>query len=137
MTALLPFALKNWKLLLGGFVVAGLSLMLVLAKADARHWKGEAGRFETSFNLEVAKHAVTRQSVATLEAALKAKNAESVARADAFEKAKAKSAADLAALDARYAAEKGRRSRLEALLSNPASEACRAPAALTEALEGL
>jgi hypothetical protein len=129
--------LKNWKLLAGGLALAVLGFMLVLAKADARHWRAKSNGFESAFNLEVAKHAITRQSVATLEGVVAAKNAESQARADAFAKAQAQSVSDLAALNARWRAGEGVRARLQALVSNPPNEACRAPAALLDGLEGL
>ena len=134
---MIALALRNWKLIVGGLGLFALGLLLMLAKADARHWRKMHDGVLASYQLEQAKHAITRQSVATLETALKAKNAESIARAEAFERAKAEAARDVASLNARWAAGEGARARLEAFVRNPPSAACRAPAGLISALEGL
>lgn len=58
---MIALALKNWKLLLGGIALAALSLMLVFARMDARHWEKVA-------TAEKAAHA---QTVANTRAAAK------------------------------------------------------------------
>ena len=74
-TTALEWIWRNWKLVLGGLVVGVLGLMLVFAKADARHWHKKYDTAQASFQLEVAKHAVTRQSVALLETKVGEQNA--------------------------------------------------------------
>lgn len=120
----------------GGLLIAAAIWIMLL--------NGAIGRRDTRINLLVEQvkneqlaHAVTRQSVQTLEAALADKNAESLARAKAFEDAKRKGEADLAALNARYAAGESRRSSLEAILRNPPSAVCRVPDGLLDGLGGL
>jgi hypothetical protein len=65
------WALKNWKLVLGGLAVAVLGIMLVIAKGDARHWHAKFDNAEAGRLNEIAKHKITIASVNTCTKALK------------------------------------------------------------------
>lgn len=131
------WALKNWKLVLGGLALVTLGLMLAFAKMDAAHWHGKYDNAEVGRLNEIKAHAVTRASVDTLQAALASKNAESMARAQAFEQVKAESAGDVAAANARYASTAAARDRLQALAGKAPAKVCVPPAELMAGLSGL
>lgn len=134
--ALLKGAAANWKLILGGLAIAGLAVMLLFAKADARHWRKLADQRQELLATERANHAVTRASVETLKASIAAQNADIEARARALDDAKRKAAADIAAADTRWKATEGQVSRLKAIAARPAA-GCPVPKDLAEALKGL
>lgn len=56
MIAAAGWALRNWKLLAGGFVVVALGIMLVIAKGDARHWRKMHGQEATAHKLTIANY---------------------------------------------------------------------------------
>lgn len=56
-------ALKNWKLLLGLGIVAVLGILLAISRAETRHYHKLYDAAEQGRQLEIAKHAVTRQSL--------------------------------------------------------------------------
>lgn len=60
-------ALRHWKAILGGIVLLGLSVALLLAKADARHWKKRHGQEATAHQMTVANYR-TAQAEATAKA---------------------------------------------------------------------
>jgi hypothetical protein len=55
MTAL-PFILKNWKLLLTGAAFLALTVALLIAKADARHWQKRQEITQAAFDKTVADY---------------------------------------------------------------------------------
>jgi hypothetical protein len=59
----LAFIAKHWKLLLSGLALAILGFMLLHAQSQARHWHKLADANKQGWQLEMAKHAVTRQSL--------------------------------------------------------------------------
>lgn len=71
-------ALKYWKLIVGGLIVATLGIMLIIAKADTRHWRKMHER-------EAAAHKLTVENYRT---------AAEKARADALAHAAAVKARD-------------------------------------------
>lgn len=128
--------LANWKLVLGGLAIAALAVMLLLAKADARHWHKLADQRQELLATERANHAVTRASVDRLMKAVESQNADIAARSRALDDAKRQAAADIAAADTRWKATEGQVSRLKAIAARPAS-GCAVPRDLAEALKGL
>jgi predicted nucleic acid-binding Zn-ribbon protein len=85
--------LANWKLILGGGFIAVLSLLLILAKADARSERKRADQNEALYQVEAAKHAVTRTSLNMALTAIDDQNA-AVQKLAADSDARIKSAAD-------------------------------------------
>ncbi len=71
----LPWAKQNWKLALGGLVVAGLLIALLIAKADARHWHAKYDNAEAGRKNEEKAHAITRASLDEALAAIDDQNA--------------------------------------------------------------
>lgn len=113
MIAALTFTLRNWKLILGGLALAGLSIALLLAKADARHWEKVANNTQAAFDKTVAdyrlasekaqriaeanaKRVLTEQQAITQEtsSAYQVQLADVRARADALRVQLAKAAAN-------------------------------------------
>lgn len=129
---------KNWKLVAGGVALATLAIMLVFAKADARHWRKAYDSDHAALTLEVSKNKINLASIDTLTKALADKNAESLARAKAYDDAKASDARTIAAMDKKYASTKAARDALLAISKVPGgNDACKVPPALSGALEGL
>ena len=126
----------NWKLVLTVGVVAALGIALMLTRGTLASRTHERDAARASLAVERANHAVTRQSVNTLQSALAMKNRESEERAKAFEAARARDAKDVAAADARYLAAEGRRKALEAF-ARDSGKACPVPDGLLSAIEGL
>lgn len=134
----LSFIWKHWRLFAGGFVVGVLGLLLLIAKGDARHYKALWQQEQAAHQLTAAKLATSNASIDTLTAALNDKNAESVARAQAYADSKASDAKTVAAMDARQRADASRLEALHRLARDlPDQPACRVPAALSAQLEGL
>lgn len=137
MTAL-AFVTKHWRALILAGGVASLILAVILARADARQCHKRDAQHVAALNLEVQKNAINLASIAELEAALAAKEADSTARADAFAGSKIANARDTATADARRAADKGRIDTLRHLATTlPATPDCAAPSALLNNLKGL
>ncbi|UIJ43739.1 hypothetical protein LZK98_11620 [Sphingomonas cannabina] len=125
---------RYWRELGLAFLAVIICGMVLL---DARH-ASQRDKARAELAAEQARHAVTRQSVETLTAALDVKNRESEARAKAYEESKAANAKAIAELDQRYKATASRVEALRAMAKQfPANPACRAPAALLAQLEGL
>lgn len=129
---------KNWKLIVGGFVVAFLVILLLIARGDARHFHRLYDAAESARQLEIAKHAITRQSLGTCIGSINDMNV-------AVEKLKAdgdarQAAAVKASEDARKAAESAE-TRARALEASAAGSrpggACRGSAAYETARSGL
>lgn len=118
-------------------VAALCVVILSLLLLDAHHVR-QRDAARASASREKASHAVTLQSVADLSNALAAKNAESEARAKAFDASKVADAKAVAAADARYRSTQARVDALTRMARDlPADHACRVPAALLANLEGL
>lgn len=132
----LVWAKDHWRLILTLAVVAALSIALAGAKMDARHWRKQADANAVALALEGTRHKITRASVNTLQAALAAKNTESLQRAAVFEQVKAQAVADVAAADQRWRATANQVERLRAIAAGPSS-GCAVPVELVNALEGL
>ncbi|AHE52587.1 hypothetical protein [Sphingomonas sanxanigenens] len=130
-------AVRHWPWVLAGTLVAALALALLLARGEARRWQGVAADRDAALAAERAGHAVSRASVATLEAALAESNAQSHARADALAAARAAAAAADVAADARWQGTAAQVARLRALAAQPALPGCAVSKALIDALEGL
>ncbi|RSU21192.1 hypothetical protein [Sphingomonas koreensis] len=73
MITAIEFAWRNWKLILGGLIVATLGVMLIVAKGDARHWR-------KMHEQEVAAHKLT---VSNYRAAYEKARADALAHAAA------------------------------------------------------
>jgi membrane protein involved in colicin uptake len=137
MTAL-AFLSKHWRALILTGGVASLILAVILARADARQCHQRDAQHVAALNLEVQKNAINLASIAELEAALKAKEADTAARANAFADSQTQNAASTATADARRAADKGRIDTLNKLATTlPSSPDCTAPSALLNNLKGL
>lgn len=129
---------KHWRLIGSALILAGLGIALLLAKADARHWHKVADANADTLKAEKLAHAVSNASIGKLQAAIDMQNKAALERATAYQDARLADAATLASLNARLAADKGRRDALTAIASQPTSKgACVAPDALLKALEGL
>jgi hypothetical protein len=120
----IPFILSNWKLLLGGLAVGLLGVMLMFAKADARHWHKAADAATASYQREVAKNAVQVASIDKLTAALDDQSA-AVAKLATDSDARTK-----AADQARIAAQEAARA------SNDTARALDASAAVARSKDG-
>lgn len=70
--ALLAIA-KNWKLIVGGVALAALGLALLLAKADARHWRKQADGYR--LQIEVARREAADAAAANATRAAEATDA--------------------------------------------------------------
>lgn len=141
---MLAMILKFFAGRIGGYVaigsviaLAGMAAALFITRATLDGAKRDLAKTTAAYQLEIAKHAVTRQSVATLEGVLEQKNAESLARAKAFDDARAKAEADLAALNGRYLAGETRRKALEGLAAKDSGARCPVPGGLLSGLEDL
>lgn len=98
----LAFALRNWKLLLTGAAIGLLGVLLLFAKADARSWHKKYDQTLSLYQVEQAKHAVTRASLDTALSAIDDQNA--AVQALATESASRINAADKARIAAQEAA---------------------------------
>ena len=137
MTAL-AFVAKHWRALILGGGIASLLLAVVLSRAVARRCHKRDAQHLAALNLEIQKNAINLASIAELEAALKAKEADTAARAAALADSKTADAASTATADARQAADKGRRDTLLKLSTAlPVTPDCAAPTALLNNLKGL
>jgi hypothetical protein len=56
MAEALTFALKHWKALLGGAVILALTVALLIAKSDARHWQKRQEATQAAFDKTVADY---------------------------------------------------------------------------------
>lgn len=124
----------------GGLGGVTLVLLVLLLVADGRvsRWQKLDAAHVAQRDAEIAKNAVNLKSIADLTAALKAKNAESDARAKALADVKAQDARDVAEADKRYADTAGRIKALEAIArGSGGKDACKVPGAVSGALEGL
>lgn len=92
-TAALEWAWRHWKLIAGGIALSVLGLVLLLAKADARHWEKQSRQNAEKLKTEQAKHALTRMSVDRCTAALDDQS-KAVAKLAADSDARMKAAAD-------------------------------------------
>jgi cell division septum initiation protein DivIVA len=72
MIAIAPI-LKHWRLIATGLALAALGIALLLAKADARHWKKRAGQ-------EQAAHAMTVANYKAAQTAAEARQSANLAR---------------------------------------------------------
>jgi hypothetical protein len=134
----IAFIAKHWRALILGVGVASLALVAILARADARQCHKRDAQHVAERDVEIAKNAVNLASIADLEAALKAKEADSAARADAFNGSKVQNAASVATADARRAADNSRVDTLRTMATTlPTSPDCTAPSALLNNLKGL
>lgn len=124
-------------LIAAGALALTLAIALLATRATLADVKGERDKANQALGTERANHAVTRQSVATLEGVVAAKNEEARRRAAEFEAAKAAAAKDAAAADARYAATEARRAYLADLAARTPGKACPVPVGLRDALEEL
>lgn len=66
--------LANWRLLLTGAAIGLLGIMLLFARMDAQSQRKRADQNAALYQVEVAKHAVTRQSLTTALAAIEDQN---------------------------------------------------------------
>jgi hypothetical protein len=73
--AFLDLLRANWKAVLAGLALAALGLALILAKADARHWKKRYASEQLAHQLEQAKHSVTLASLDRALVAIEDQNA--------------------------------------------------------------
>jgi hypothetical protein len=163
MTGILAFALKHWKLILGGLAVTILSILWRSAAGDAanmRQQRDSLAQWQQAVRQDVSRAAGVRdakgnpgllpidrieaqivylgKSIDALQGALDDKNAESLSRARAYTDARAADAATLATMDARAKADASRLDTLRRLARDlPDNPACRVPAALAANLEGL
>lgn len=128
-------AWRHWRLIAEGIGLAVLGFLLWSANGRADREAKRADKATTAYQLEVAKHAVSLASIASLTDIVRAKNAESDARAKALADSRAGDARDVAAADARQRADGARRAALEAIAKGKSG--CAAPAALIRGLEGL
>lgn len=128
---------KHWKLATGLIVVGGLVIALWLQSAATERQRVRADKALTALGAEQSRHAVTRQSVATLEGIIAAKNEEARRRAAEYEAAKADAAKDIATADARYAATEAKRAYLARLAAQTPGKPCPVPGGLLTALDGL
>jgi hypothetical protein len=69
------FILANWKWLLGAAASITLSIALLFARADAAHWRKLDTQHVAALNLEIVKHAITRQSLEQALSAIHDQNA--------------------------------------------------------------
>lgn len=138
MTEALAFFLLHWKAILtGGFMIA-LGVALAIERGEAVHYHKIADQNAATAVLANSKLAISNASIATLNDALDAANAQSDARAKAYADSKATDAATITALDKQYASTKSARDALMAIAAVPGGNgACRIPSALSAALEGL
>jgi Tfp pilus assembly protein PilV len=52
----IEYAWRHWKLIAGGLALATMGLLLVLAKADARHWQKQAEQTQAAFDTTAASY---------------------------------------------------------------------------------
>lgn len=145
MVAILTFlkALSPGKIIAGigglALIAAGITIYIMSNTISARTAERDAAR--ESYKAEVKSHGVTLVSLSTVRKALDAKNAESQARAAAFEASKAADAKIIAEMDRHQAASDTRIAALRAIAEAAGRVApdgrCTVPAALIGALDGL
>lgn len=130
--------LKDWKLLLGILTVGILGMLLLIFKAESIHYRKLYTAAESGRQLEIAKHAVTTQSLNTCISSINDMNA-AVARlkadGDARQDAAAK-AAEAARRDAEGAEAHARALEASAKASG-SSGACKGSPAYEAARGGL
>jgi hypothetical protein len=81
--AALRFALGHWKGVLAGLGFAALAAMLVIARAETRHWQGEAERFAA---LHAAERAAHQRTIADYRRAAELARAQGQAHAARIER---------------------------------------------------
>jgi hypothetical protein len=134
----LALVLKHWKAITGGLIVAALLSYALIQRHNAHSWQEKAATAQAQAQMANDKLAVSNASIASLMGQLDVKNAETEARAKAYEAAKAQDAATIAALDKQYSATKTRKDALEAYAKTAAANpTCRVPPALVKLTEGL
>lgn len=115
MTAIIPFILANWKAVLGGLVLTGLTIALAITRADAKHWHKQSDLNASLYQTEVAKNAVNVASIDMLTAKVGEQNT-------AIDKLAADSDARMkAGVDALAIAKQGRTSTESAVAALQAS----------------
>lgn len=132
---ILSLAWRHWRLIAEAVGLAVLGVMLWLANGRADRETRRADKMTMAYQTEVAKHAVSLASIASLTDVIRAKNAESDARAKALADSRAADVRDVAAADARQRADGARREALGAIARQGGG--CPAPAALIKGLDGL
>lgn len=110
-------------------VCAFLALRLAAVDGDRDDWRAKA-------KAEAAAHAETLRSVKKLRHALDAKNAESLARAAALEKARQEAAQAQADAERRFRSTQSRIDALRAAVGQNSGD-CDVPEEVTDALAGL
>ena len=137
-SSIIAFAGKHWRLILGGLALAVLGLMLVFARADARHWHKVADERQAALTLEIAKHKITLASVATCTNALDQQSKSVLALKAESDKRQA-DAAEAVRIARRASLDAETRARgLEASAgANRAERACVGSAAYLAAKDGL
>lgn len=119
-----------------GGIVAGLALLGLVWSWHARGAKIEALRNKNAQT--EAKLAISNASIADLQSAIDAKNAESDARAAAFEKSRLLALQDAQRLETQAKASRSQIGQLKALAaSTRQSKDCTVPKELSDALTGL
>lgn len=138
MTAVLAFALANWKAILAAGALISLGTLLLIARGDAQHYHKLSDQNAASADLANSKLLISNASIASLTNALNAKNAESEKRAADFQVSKTQDAKSIADMDARAKADASRLDTLQRLAKDlPDNPNCKAPAALLAQLKGL
>jgi hypothetical protein len=130
---MIALALKEWKLI-GWGVTALLLAGALWGWSSASKARDKANQ---ALGSEQTRHAVTRQSVATLEGIIAAKNEEARRRAAEYEAAKGEAVKEAAASDARFAATEARRAYLARLVAQTPGKPCPVPDGLLSALGDL
>lgn len=129
------------KLVLAGIMLALFAVPtvgLLITRHTLASVKLERDAFHAQRDAEIAKNTVNLRSIADLQSALADKNAESERRAKALTDAQAEDQRNRAAFDKQQVATDGKIKALEAIARAPGGNAdCRAPKAVTDALEGL
>jgi hypothetical protein len=130
--------LTHWREAMIAALLAALAVTVAVYTASGSRKDARIEALTAERDLAITAHAVTRQSVATLQAAIASQNAEIEARARAYADTRAADAADVAAADRAATAEGIRRARLQGIAEAAARHpACPVPAQLVQSLEGL
>jgi prefoldin subunit 5 len=119
----------------GGLSIALLIVVGALWFQNAR-LTDQRDTARANLTAEIAAHKVTLESVATLRDALDAKNAESLARAAALEKARQEAAQAQADAERRFRSTQSRIDALRAAVGQNSGD-CDVPEEVTDALAGL
>lgn len=133
----LAWALKQWKLVLGGVVLLVVVIWIGILKADVRSLTKARDQAQANATALEGRNRITTASLHQCTGYLDANNAEIEQRAAELQAARVANARDVATADARLAADHNRIVALEALARAPANPACRASPELLRQLEGL